>query len=1125
MTIPNGIRPRQTSTTPSVRISRTLMQDYRTETPATDVHDIALAWLDDELMIFTIDSQHVLHRLFRSPSSSSGWSSEAIDTDIWSIAVHEDAATGSDRVFCQGSSFYEVKRTSKGAYKTHSLAMAIGGSIVTASCDGAPLICSCVPSEPGQTFRPPAGGYCLASDTLFILVGAESTHAGKAVCVDAPGNMWPRLPFVLLENKRLRACRGTRLTTDQPLAAGTPGSALDYRQINVEFSPLPALADVRDFVTVTDTDGNPQLIAVDGSARLHFISGIADPATPGLIDWQAGWSSLFLTGSATPAFSKLHAINVNGRQQVVACDAATGHLWITACIDGGWSTAIDLGVPGQFVSLNVNTAGAVELAASGGERLMLVSRDRADDWRSEEVFLPSSEKIEMLLTYRSSLNLVGDFNTVAATNDVNVFATDEVAAAVGLSQQVLRPERSIATKSDGHGRVTITSELRDSLYAPAVAFQGGFSGRGYFEIRPDADVQAFLKSVTPGQLLAGRDPLTGSEILPGTFHTQEDAEAVAATLARIGDFIDNEYAPEAASNAPFAFAPVRGVRFVDGPYQGARAFRPKPAGTAWHFNVRDGRAGFRTLTPGQAAEAMAAARALEGPRFRIDLGSLLRSAARGLAKISDVIVDGVDAAITFTLNGVAQALTFAIDSLERAFDAVSTVFEMVGIDLEVVVGWLAAVIGFLFDWDAIKAARDRAKQSFRDNAAQVPLRTADPMNLLAPYTNALETLPASIDGMIAQLRADPIGANPFSSVSGELPPVPDLSTLFSSGAVLLEPAMWLVEKGVGALTGLIGSFGLPDIPGFAEIIATLTAKVEAAAAQILSLMDDLWQHELMSWVVNLAAFEAGTIVDILEFVQRAVQSVVDLLMSLVEAMLQMLHLAWASPLLVVEWLDAKITVPFLSTFYREVLGNDLSVLDLACLGLGLTTVFLADNSMETDALMSGLVLWTILMLGGELVSLPRPIGAADWPRILASILQLLLGTGLLMLENPGWNAIAPTVIGSAFFNIVMASGIVIGPMESMFVAAALFELLTELTRIAGAPVVPKVVLALFATSNILGSSIRALPPAQRLPLANPYLALQAAVALSIDVICFVTWNTSDKVRLPGQIPRLGPAPV
>lgn len=1097
----------------SVTVTSKMMQDYREGNPARDGSSLALAWTAQGTMeVLSVGSDRNLYVLRRDPASLSGWSSERLAFEAIRDLQTYDVDNAYDRVFAVGNLpgqpvFAELVREA-GRFVVRSLGMAVAAyHLNVAPCDG-DVVCCAVGAKDGGLV-----GGVLPSQVVFgVRQKQQWMQADRVACLADAANRWPHLPLLMLRDKTLSAHRGTKETIrprpEEAASGQLPPVDLRYAWLETEAVDIPPLPGVKDFAAVATSASTFLVVAVDGSHVVHALTGTRDASRPGAVLWQAAWTRLDLTdGAARPSFAAIAALTLpGGRLQVLLREGASGNTWITGWGDSGqavWDRALNLGIAGTRWAVNLNNDSELVFATgSASAGLTTWSRGASLNWHPEAINLPGGT-VSMVKTYRTSASVTDEFNASVPQLPVRVSASEHVAAIINGQSYAIGPDQPAAVTTNAMGCVTATLEISNSLHAPTVIMEADFLAGGRLELRPDSAAQTFLKSVTPRQLLDGVDPFSGVPILHGGHHREEDASAVAQALAEVCKMMEEHYEPVAApAECPVKLRAQRGLRWLP-----ASAERPPfhlghraASGGAWSLDLSAGRPLFRRLTHEEFEEWVALARSAAGGAeglFGIDWGSLWESVKNAITDVVAVAVEAGRAVIKFVINGIERILEYAIAAIEHVFDLVVAVFDAVGTMLGTVVGWLMEAIGFLFNWDEIKQVRDRLRSQIRKMAVELPSRAADPATLAAPFRETLQQMRTRLQEWIAEIDREPVGAGSFQALIGTVPTLP--SFFETGGASFFEPVSWLFDKVGEALAKLVGDYGFPPIAGTSEAIASLKARAAEAAEILLSLARELLNKQLLSWIISLQAFEASGIVALLRVLVDKVQRIIDRVDSVVADLVKVLHLAFVNPGSMIDWLDRELHVPFLSAFYKQVLGNELSLFDAACLVLALPLAIFESRGPAISDQGIFLVAWAAFNGLVEIghVSEWGPIGKL---KIFTAILEAIAGLFLTFDKDERWLPLGRLMIMAAVMEVFLRCTALPTPASGLVFLAALllmvYALHTWQSRMSPQVEVSAVLVLLSHACSLL---LPAMPEATRRQpqVTIGYALLQAALGGSV----------------------------
>lgn len=1121
----------------TLSVSTTLMQDYRQAAPLGDAKDLALAWTPEgELEVFAIGLDKNLYVLRRDPASPTGWREGRVEfpptvTSVTSLATL-DVANEHDRMFVLANGYwYEMARDDAGNDQPRFITVFPGALRLGASDCGDDVALVAAPYVPGQKLMPCSG--ILTRGIAFLLLdGQGGLSAEKIRCLSDRSSVWPHLPFVVLQNGSLRALRGVTETppggddqvdqvdqVDQEIAfeGGLAAAGFRTSKLRVEDVALPQLPHVTDFAVVRGGEGWI-LLATDGSATLSVLSGAVDPQVPGGIRWAAAWRSLELTGQARPSFAHIDALRLPDKRIEVMLRDAGGSLWITGWNgpEGDvWNAATPLGFGGSTFTANLNDAAEMVFACSSQTAGIRTSwRDASLDWHPEAVAVPSEADLETANTYRVSITVVDEWNAGVAQLPMRISATDDVALSIGSTRQWIGPRRSVTLSTNATGTLDLTLDVSNTLYAPTLVIEGDFlaaDGAGRLELRPDRDAQHHLANLTGNDLLAATDASSGQPLLPPAHRNLDDATQIALALGRVCRELDPTYSPQAAPSdavsgrVTLAGTP-RGVRWGRGG-EARKIVRRSAESAPWSLDLQDGRLRFRDVSAAEFDALATRANDFLG----IDWGSVLEAIKDGLAKVVGVASDAARAVVRFVLNGVERVVSIVLETIEEVFDLVTSIFDAAGIPLGAVVGWLLGAIGFLFDWKKVGAIRDRLRNEFFHNVAQVPAILQDPASLSGVYRGALEDMRQHIREWIQALERSPLGNRSFSSVIGPVPALPNY--FVSGGSSIFNPASWLLEKAMDGLGRLTADYGLPAVDGLQQAVDAWIARARDAAGQLADLSQGFWAGDPSAWAANLASFQSGNMVNLARALADRVVAVVDLLEGVLDDLVKILHLAWANATAWAQWLDREIEIPFISTFYRRILGGHVSLVDLGCLCVAVAIAAAGGASggevMTSASISKDAKWWAVFTSAFHVVAEGANIASASWARCLrlfADFMLVAFGLFAIMRTDPGWRPVGAYVLGMCVFDVVVrARGI--SPWISggcglaCYAAAIRWVSVDSLPLPLDARVVGALIIVSFAFSHLAST----LPAAQRTPqIIAGYTILQSAISGSATAVWIAT---------------------
>jgi hypothetical protein len=390
---------------------------------------------------------------------------------------------------------------------------------------------------------------------------------------------------------------------------------------------------------------------------------------------------------------------------------------------------------------------------------------------------------------------------------------------------------------------------------------------------------------------------------------------------------------------------------------------------AWSFSVRSGAPVFTPLTSAEAAKLQASMVA-EFPAFPPrrprksrgavqpnvagfpqpmdfwddawdEIGDAAKTAWDGISHAATVTWDGIKVVVDLAIDGIHYVYEGIVDTLERAMDVVTFVLNAAGAVLGNAVGWLLSKLGFLFDWDALKEKRDELKATARRALVGAFAKCPDPNIGAQDFVNNLTAIQAQFDAWVTQFMSSPaaqktMGDRTSESTSAAL-------KIMSGPDSSYAQVTWLIDKVRDYLPNFTGGLGTPNIPGLSDAIANLVQALGSAGGGLSPSADDL-ATLFESWIEDQSLFTNSTFDPILQIFQRHVDQLFGAAGQATLAGGQALHLLWANPDAIVDWLDTPISIPFFSGFYQGLTGNSLSVLDVICLAAAVPASLFEDDA-------------------------------------------------------------------------------------------------------------------------------------------------------------------------------------
>ncbi|KAL8715211.1 MAG: hypothetical protein Q9220_001169 [cf. Caloplaca sp. 1 TL-2023] len=707
------------------------------------------------------------------------------------------------------------------------------------------------------------------------------------------------------------------------LAAGSIASCLGRRTKDL----------VGGIYTYGTISGSPELIYVPqynafrptsppNPARLAIPSGTKSIATSIDID---GHSNLFVSGSSglfvfTPdeqddgsaaiqvinsslvaSASELSAMTAGGFTVVWGLSPQRT-LFYTKCYAGSeadpsaWSVPVPLLLNVESYSFYANNgAGNTILFAhvTGQQMVQLTQDPVTSNWIKRQILLPTTEISHMVEFngFTTRMEILGDNGIQQKDVDVTLTATSAVSVFINDVYYVLSGDVPVTIKTDATGAITIIQQS-DSL---AVVFYQAALG-----ITPNSriDINPAGKAVAKLLTIQNKDSLNNAKV------TRADGTVQPLVPNSVPDS-DRQAAATALQN----FAQISKDLPADGsrqatPVNAQAQSVPTPRKVVMALSVNSAADSQLQLHP-QPAAAHAQMLASGLPTLLVEAGDFFTMIGNTIgAEIKSLVfkvVNGLHEVWVQIGNVVYRALLDCVAAIVRAAE---WVFDK----LKVLLEDLIAFLGFLFGWKDIVRTHKIIK------------------NLLKQFANKAVMGIATAEAAVAK------GLDGLQDKVNAWAGIPDSKTSIGSGSAQANSsdngssspqAHWGMEHAKANLSNSTTSFSsagtgsstldkvIADLQGLAsDEYAGLATAIDSLQKQILDPILTMSPTQVMQ---RLAAIIGGVLI---QTAKNVVVKSLDIIKILIDAVFKLL--------------DAPISIPVLSPFYRSITGSELSFLDVMC---------------------------------------------------------------------------------------------------------------------------------------------------------------------------------------------------
>jgi hypothetical protein len=555
-----------------------------------------------------------------------------------------------------------------------------------------------------------------------------------------------------------------------------------------------------------------------------------------------------------------------------------GQLGYAMCVAGSesdpaaWSHPVPL-VPAaeQFAFfLNLNAGTNVLFAHIDGAKLVRLTQDPVTTgWSQRSILLPPTAPDDMVEqnTFTTHIQVTGDNQVPVPGAGLSVTATSPVSLYLNDVYHLLSPSVPVQVNTDMSGVLTAVQET-GSLAGACFRVALTDTPDVVADVNPMSKAQATLAAVTSGDDLAGVR-VTGSDGI--------SRPLVPATVAAADR--------NAAASALAQLAGIGGGLPSDGSRQ--QTASPAASGVVP-----------RALAPEDL-----------GTDIAVAAGDLFRWLQQAATDVESFVVQEVNGLYRFVATIAGEAYHALLDCYDAVVHAVEFVLSKIEVFFEDLVQWL----GFVFSWSDIVRTHQVLKNYIRQYVAHSAgtiedIRTGlrNSFTQAQGFIDSWAGLPADIPPGLAAGTADGTSRS-APSLPGQGSPQGNWGThLLRSNAAS------------ASVTGAIASLG-DDVLAAIETLGAAADREKdvllAAAASLKANVIDKFND------LSFAQIIEGVIAIFSDALLQSLENVLLALLDLLEAMAEG----------AVSLLDTAIDIPVISGLYKEISGDDLSLLDIACL--------------------------------------------------------------------------------------------------------------------------------------------------------------------------------------------------
>jgi hypothetical protein len=554
-----------------------------------------------------------------------------------------------------------------------------------------------------------------------------------------------------------------------------------------------------------------------------------------------------------------------------------------------WSAPIPIqqGVDQLSSLLDFSTQASVLYAHTAGASVVQLTQDPVTTlWRTQSLLLPSLNVQDVIefYSYTTHLNIVDENNLPVVSQDVSVTATSPVGVYIDGAYLTLSPSIPIPVMCGVDATITI---IQVTATLGAVCYNLLQGDGSSVNVNPMCGpVSVMQAAVANGTDLAGimvcDEQGNTVPLVPPTIPGSQ----VSAVQQGMAQFV-----------ATYQSLPQDGSVQTSGPGAASPTGVPDTSwgmsfanGDVTYFDGGSGASALLTADPAGALEAFA--------------GDIFAWLEGLVADVDHFIVQVVDGVTNFFIQIGADLFHFVMDCVASVVHAIQFIFAKIEVGIEQLVQWL----GFIFNWGDIVRTHRVLK------------------NILAQYCNYCV---ANISGWRAALGGAFTNIEDAIQEAVGLPPVPGTAT--SASVSTGRPA------GSASPQAHYGSSHAKSGAASATTQYSASMPQSDELESLLNAFLTLLQNEEEAFTnayqqLKTDVIDQITTLTVAEIIEKLVAIVFDVILDSVEnAMLAVVDIMAALVGGVTTLLEAPIQIPVLSWFYKQISGDDLSVLDLACL--------------------------------------------------------------------------------------------------------------------------------------------------------------------------------------------------
>lgn len=369
------------------------------------------------------------------------------------------------------------------------------------------------------------------------------------------------------------------------------------------------------------------------------------------------------------------------------------------------------------------------------------------DWNETDYESALPDTVTPKSCYSTEITVTDPVHTAVPMKGVSVTLRAEKRAYVETSEgtSVIDENETVTLTTDSRGKIFFR-QYCSSLDVPNiyVSFTNGEPSENLLGESNELTVSQFghvyeeMKNIDADKILNAQqlDPKSGVPVplISDQYRTRENAEKLSKGIKKLAD---NYSAVQWSSMLMRAKNDITKTPFA---YQ--KTF------SSWRMEFTDsGSIVYEELTKSRAAEMVAGfkkANEKKLPQWLGKIGDFFRSVAKSIVKVCEIVIDGINAAVRFVLNGVEMVFETVLSAVQDVLKFVEIIFKPLMVGFKELFRWLAS----LFGWNYVLYTKKAVAGMAEIMLDYLPRKAAETGQFLC---DRIDIAGQSVDGWIDEI--------------------------------------------------------------------------------------------------------------------------------------------------------------------------------------------------------------------------------------------------------------------------------------------------------------------------------------------------------------------------------------